>query len=65
MACRKFLILDCPRLRRILDCPRLRRLRSPRLRIVGSVEAMVEKAKAIDQEWMKRIGYARWLAKTR
>ena len=34
-------------------------------RIVGSVEAMVEKAKAIDQDWMKGIGYARWLAKAR
>ena len=34
-------------------------------RIVGSAEAMVEKAKAIDQDWMKGIGYARWLAKTR
>ena len=34
-------------------------------RIVGSVEAMVEKAKAIDQDWMKGVGYARWLAKAR
>ena len=28
-------------------------------RIVGSVDAMVEKAKAIEQDWMKGIGYAR------
>ena len=34
-------------------------------RIVGSVEAIAEKAKAIDQDWMKGIGYARWLAKAR
>ena len=34
-------------------------------RIVGGVEAMVEKAKAIDQKWMKGIGCARWLAKAR
>jgi len=34
-------------------------------RIVGRVEAMVEKAKAIDREWMKGIGYARLLAKFR
>jgi REP element-mobilizing transposase RayT len=34
-------------------------------RIVGSAEAMVEKAKAIEQDWMKGIGYARWLAKAR
>ena len=34
-------------------------------RIVGSVEAMVEKSKAIDQGWMKGIGYARRLAKAR
>ena len=27
--------------------------------------AMVEKAKAIDKDWMKGIGYARWLAKAR
>ena len=34
-------------------------------RIVGSAEAIAEKTKAIGQEWMKGIGYARWLAKTR
>ncbi len=34
-------------------------------RMVGSVEAMAEKAKAIEQHWMKGIGHARWLAKTR
>lgn len=32
-------------------------------RIVGCVEAMVQNAKAIDQDWMKGIGYGRWLAK--
>ena len=30
-------------------------------RVVGSAEAMVEKAKAIDQDWLKGIGYARSL----
>ncbi|MFO1496680.1 MAG: hypothetical protein U1F26_18715 [Lysobacterales bacterium] len=30
-------------------------------RIVGSVEAMKAKAQVIQQEWMKGIGYARWL----
>jgi hypothetical protein len=39
--------------------------RSAYWRIVGSVEAMLEKAKAIDQGWMKGIGFARWLAKAR
>jgi len=34
-------------------------------RIVGSVEAMVEKAKAIDQDWIWGIGHAQWLAKAR
>jgi REP element-mobilizing transposase RayT len=34
-------------------------------RIVGSTEAIVEKAKAIGQDWMKGIGYARRLEKAR
>jgi hypothetical protein len=34
-------------------------------RIVGSVEAIAEKAKAIERAWMKGIGSARWLAKAR
>ena len=30
-------------------------------RIVGTAEAIMAKAKEIEQEWMKGIGYARWL----
>ena len=32
-------------------------------RIVGGAEAIMEKAQAIGQAWMKGIGYARWLEK--
>ena len=32
-------------------------------RIVGGAEAIMEKAHAIGQTWMKGIGYARWLEK--
>ena len=32
-------------------------------RVIGSAEAIMEKAHATGQAWMKGIGYARWLEK--
>ncbi|MFO1496305.1 MAG: hypothetical protein U1F26_16785 [Lysobacterales bacterium] len=36
-------------------------IRSPYWRIVGTAEAIMAKAEAIGQAWMKGIGYTRWL----
>ena len=39
--------------------------RSAYQRFVGGIEAMAEKAKALNQQWLKGIGYARSLAANR